>query len=228
MVKTPRSSSRRGGIAIVRRPERKSPVTEPFVRMTCLAVPSATTWPPCSPAPGAHVDDPVGDPHHLLVVLDDEHGVAERLQPLQRRDQAVVVALVEADRRLVEDVEDTDELGADLRREPEPLRLAARQRLRGAVELEVADADVGEEGEPLADLLHDPVADQLLGGRQPELVEEAERPGDRQPRELVDRPPAHGDGEHGRLEPGAVAVGARPEAHVLLDPLALLADSVSR
>ena len=127
-----------------------------------------------------HVDDPVGDAHHLLVVLDDEHGVAERLQPLQRRDQAVVVALVEADRRLVEDVEDADELRADLRREPQPLCLAARQRLRGAVELEVADADVGEEGEPLADLLHDPVADQLLGGREAELVEEAQRPGHRQ------------------------------------------------
>jgi hypothetical protein len=32
---------------------------------------------------------------------------------------------VEADRRLVEDVEDAHELGADLGREPEPLGLAA-------------------------------------------------------------------------------------------------------
>ena len=93
----------------------------------------------------------------------------------KRRDQPVVVALVEADRRLVEDVEDTDELRADLRREPQPLRLATRQRLRGAIELEVADADVGEEREPLADLLHDPVADQLLGRSEAEVVEEAER-----------------------------------------------------
>ena len=170
----------------------------------------------------AHVDDPVGDAHHLLVVLDDEHRVAERLQPLQRRDQAVVVALVQPDRRLVEDVEDADELRADLRREPQPLRLAARQRLRGAVELEVADADVGEEGEPLADLLDDPMPDQLLGGRQAEVVEEAQRTGDREARELVDRAPADGDGQDGRLEARAVAVRARPEAHVLLDPLALL------
>ena len=92
-----------------------------------------------------------------------EDGVAERLEPLGRPDQLVVVALVQADRGLVEDVEDADELGADLRRQPQPLRLAARERLRGAVELEVADADVVEEGQPLADFLDDPVADQLLG-----------------------------------------------------------------
>ena len=117
-----------------------------------------------------------GAAHHLLVVLDDEHRVADVAQPLERVDQPRVVALVEADRRLVEDVEDADELRADLRREPQPLRLAARERRRCAVEREVADSDVVEEGEPLADLLHDPVADQLLGRRQPELVEERRAP----------------------------------------------------
>src|SRR5215218_8077839 len=30
----------------------------------------------------AHVDEPVGRPHHLLVVLDHEHGVAEVAEPL--------------------------------------------------------------------------------------------------------------------------------------------------
>ena len=66
------------------------------------------------------------------------------------------------------------------------------------------------------------MADQLLGRRQLELVEERERPRHRQPRELVDRLVADRDGEHLRLEPRAVADGAGPEAHVLLDPLALL------
>ena len=114
--------------------------------------------------------------HHLLVVLDDEHGVAEVAKPLERRDQPVVVALVEPDRRLVEDVEHADELRADLRREPQPLRLAAGERRGRTVEREIADADVVEEREPLADLLHDPRADQLLGRRQVEAVEEARAP----------------------------------------------------
>src|SRR6266480_991637 len=91
----PRSSSRRSGTAIERLPARNCPVTDFATRSTFAAGPSATTSPPCRPAP-------------------------------ERVDQARVVALVEPDRRLVEDVEDADELRADLRREPQPLRLPAR------------------------------------------------------------------------------------------------------
>src|SRR5205085_3826380 len=134
-----------------------------------------------------------------------------------------VVALVEADRGLVEDVEDADELAADLRREPEPLRLAPREGRRRAVELEVADAYVVQEGQALADLLDDPGTDQLLGLGQVKRVEELDRAGDRHPRELVDVSVADGDGQHLGLEPRAVADRAGTEAHVLLDPLAHLA-----
>ena len=125
---------------------------------------------------GPEVDDPVGRPHHLLVVLDDENGVAHVAKLLERVDEPPVVALVEPDRRLVEDVENADELRPDLRRKPQPLRLTARQGLGGTVELEVADTDVLEEREPLAYLLEDPPADQLFGLRQPELVDEAQCP----------------------------------------------------
>ena len=65
---------------------------------------------------GAHVDDMVGVADRVLVMLDDEHGVAERLEALEGFEEAVVVLLVEADRGLVEDVEDAREAGADLRR----------------------------------------------------------------------------------------------------------------
>ena len=54
---------------------------------------------------GAHVDDMVGVADRVLVMLDDEHGVAEVAQALEGFEQAVVVLLVEADRGLVEDVE---------------------------------------------------------------------------------------------------------------------------
>ena len=171
---------------------------------------------------GPHVHEMVGRAHHLLVVLDDDNRVAEVAQPLERPDQLPVVALVEPDRRLVEDVEHADELRADLGREPEPLRLAARERRRRAVELQVPDADVVEERQPLADLLDDPRADQLLGLRQLERVEELDRPRDRHLRELVDVSLADRDREHLGLEPRSAALRTWPEAHVLLDPLALL------
>ena len=93
----------------------------------------------------ADVDDPVGGPDGVLVVLDDDQGVAEVAQPDQRLDQPVVVALVQADRRLVEDVEHADQAGADLGGQPDALRLAAGQRARRPVEGEVVEADVEQE-----------------------------------------------------------------------------------
>ena len=74
---------------------------------------------------GAHVDDMVGVADRVLVMLDHQHGVAEALEALQRFEQAVIVLLVEADRRLVEDVEHARQAGADLAGEADALALAA-------------------------------------------------------------------------------------------------------
>jgi hypothetical protein len=156
---------------------------------------------------------------------------------------------MESDRRLVEDVEHADELRADLRREPQPLRLAARECRGRAVELQVTDADVVQEREPLADLLDDSPADQLLGLSELELVQELQRARDRHLRELVDveatfrgltpsRPSktasfagaflvhsrslaADRDREHLRLQARPLAGRTRTERHVLLDAFAL-------
>ena len=57
----------------------------------------------------ADVDDVVGDADHVFVVLDDEHGVALIAQLSQDVDQALVVARMQADRRLVEHVQRSDE-----------------------------------------------------------------------------------------------------------------------
>ena len=118
-------------------------------------VPWKITWPPCSPAPGPRSIDVVGRPDRLLVVLDDDDGVAEIAQPRQRRQQLAVVALMQADRRLVEHVEHAGQVRADLRREPDALPFAARQRRRAAAERQVADADVVQEPQPLLNLAQD-------------------------------------------------------------------------
>ena len=111
---------------------------------------------------GAHVDDVVGVADGVLVMLDDDDGVAEIAQALEGDEQAVVVALVEADRGLVEDVEDARQAGADLAGEADALALAARQGAGGAVEVEIVEADIVEEAEPLVNLLEDGAGDLLL------------------------------------------------------------------
>ena len=56
--------------------------------------------------PGADIDDPVGRADGVLVVLDDDERVAQIPQSLESLDKTGVVALVQADTGLVQDVED--------------------------------------------------------------------------------------------------------------------------
>ena len=107
----------------------------------------------------AEIDDVIGGAHRLFVVLDDDHRVAEIAQLLERREQPRVVALMQSDRRLVEDVQHADEARADLRRQPNALRLAARERFGRAAEREVVESDVDEEAQPLAHFLENRAGD---------------------------------------------------------------------
>ena len=53
----------------------------------------------------SHVDEVVCGPHDLLVVLHDDHRVAQRLQFFQYVDQTVRIATVQSDAGLVEDIQ---------------------------------------------------------------------------------------------------------------------------
>jgi hypothetical protein len=54
-------------------------------------------------------------------VFDNEHRVTHVTQVFQRLQQAVVVALVQANRWFIEDVHDSGEPRADLRGQPDAL-----------------------------------------------------------------------------------------------------------
>ncbi len=54
---------------------------------TALERPVRDDLPAVLPGSGPDVDDPVGGPDRLLVVLDDQDRVAEVAEPCQRRDQ---------------------------------------------------------------------------------------------------------------------------------------------
>ena len=111
---------------------------------------------------GAEIEHIVGVADGVFVVLDDQDGVAQVAQPFQRLDEALVVALVQADGGLVENVEHAAQPRADLRGQADALALAAGERGGVAVEREVVEADGAEEFEPLDNFAADALGDQRL------------------------------------------------------------------
>ena len=172
-----RRAGGRGGVGIERAPVRYAPVSEarPAARHQLGGRALEDHVAAVLAGARAEVDDVVGDADRLLVVLDDDDRVAEVAQPRQRPEQLAVVALVQADRRLVEHVQHAGEIRADLRREADALPFAARQRRGAAAEREVADADVVQEPQALLDLAQDALGDDRLAIGQLQRVEHVER-----------------------------------------------------
>ena len=75
----------------------------------------------------AHVDHMVRSEDGLFVMLDHDDRVAQVTQSFKRFEQSCVVALVQADGRLVEHIHYAGEARADLRGEADPLSFAARK-----------------------------------------------------------------------------------------------------
>ncbi len=189
-----------------------------------LTDPSYTTAPPCSPAPGPMSTTWSDDADRLLVVLDDQHGVAQVAQPHQGLDQPPVVALVQSDRGLVEHVQHADEPAADLGGEPDALRLASGQRAGGTRQRQVVETDVEQEPHPGVDLFDDALGDHSVTFGQAQIFERLGRFADREVTQLGEVATVDRHRQRQRLQPRAAACVARHLAHVALD---LLADRVA-
>ena len=79
---------------------------------------------------------------------------------------------MQADGGLVEDIGDAAQVGAELRGEPDALRLASRQGRRGAVEREVRQPHFAQEGEARAKFHKDVARYLRLSSLQAEINEE--------------------------------------------------------
>ena len=75
--------------------------------MISSGVPSATMSPTMLTCAGAKINQPIGGAHCFFVVLDHEQGIAQVAHPLQRLDQAGIVALVQSYRWLIQHVQHT-------------------------------------------------------------------------------------------------------------------------
>ena len=156
---------------------------------------------------GAEVEDIVGVADGVFVVFDDEDGVAEIAQPYESLDEAGVVALVQADGGLVEDVEHAAEARADLRGEADALAFAAGERGGIAIEREIVEADGAEEFEALDDFAADAVGDERFARGEVELIRSGESAIERERGEVGDGEAVDLDGE--RLGAQALAAAGR-------------------
>ena len=169
--------------------------------------------------PGSDVDHVVGVANGLLVVLDDDHRVADVAEPQQRLDEPAVVALVEPDRRFVQHVEHPDEAAADLGGQPDPLCLAAGQRRRRAGERQVVETDVEQEPKAGVDLLEDRLGDHGVAVAELETGQDLGSLANRELADVVDRMAVHVHGQREWAKACAAAVRAGHLAHVALDLL---------
>ena len=80
------------------------------------------------------VGDAVGAAHGFLVVCDDDEGVSFFGEGLEGVEEAFVVARVEADGRLVQNIQNAAEVRAELGGEADALGFAAGEGFCGAVE----------------------------------------------------------------------------------------------
>ncbi len=104
---------------------------------------------------GAEIDHVIGALDGLGIVFDNEHRVAHVAQRGQGIEQAVVIARMQADRRLIEHVEHAAQLRADLRGEADALRFSAGKRRGGAIEAQIVQPDGFQELQTAADFIDD-------------------------------------------------------------------------
>ena len=158
---------------------------------------------------GAEIDEIVRRADHLAVVFDDDQCVAQVAQSFQGGEQPGVVAGVQADRRLVQDVQDARQAAPDLAGQPDPLTLAAGEGGRRAGEREVIESHIDQEPEPFADLADHVAGDVLRVAGELQAVEVRMGLAERPAADLVDRKPLELDRRRVVAEPAPQAADAR-------------------
>jgi len=90
---------------MVRRPARYAPVRDSLVSRRSGIRPADDNAATVFTRTGTDVDDPIRRADRVLVMLDDDEGVAQVAQPHQRLDEPVVVPLMQTNAGLIQDIE---------------------------------------------------------------------------------------------------------------------------
>ena len=93
-------------------------------------------------------------------MFNNEEAVTRGLQALQRRKQSLAIGRVQARSRLVQHINDAKKMRSQLRRQPQALQLAGRQRGRASLQREIAQTQVCKCGDTVKQILR-----KALGGQ---------------------------------------------------------------
>ncbi len=154
---------------------------------------------------GSQIEDVVGSPDGLLVVLHDHQGIALSGKLRECIEENLVVPGMQPDGRLVQHIADALQVGAELGREADTLSLAARQGGCGAVQLQVSQSHAVEEPEAGAQLREQVARDLRFTRIEIELRKKLTGLRDSLSREIRDRAVAKAHIERDRAEPLACA-----------------------
>ena len=89
---------------------------------------------------GPHIENVIGGQHRFGIVFHYDHRIPQIAQPEQCLQEPAIVALMQANGRFIENVQDSHESRADLRGEPDALAFASGERRRGPIEREIIEA----------------------------------------------------------------------------------------
>ena len=172
---------------------------------------------------GTDVYQVVGSPHDLLVVLHHHHRVTQILQILQHMDQTVGIPGMQADTRLVEDIERTHQRTTQTRTEVDTLTLTTREGVGETVERQITQSHVQEELQPALHLRQQTFAYLLVMFVEFQAVEPFLQPHHGHLHEVGDAPAANLHVVGLRLQSGTVTCRTRRPAtiarqhHAVLD-----------
>ncbi len=110
----------------------------------------------------AKLDDGARFADRGFIMLDNQHRIAAFLQGAQSAEQTLVVARMQADGRLVQNVCNAHKAGAQLRGQANALGLAAGKRVHGAPERKIIQADIFHKGQAAGDFLEQRFGNQGL------------------------------------------------------------------
>ena len=117
----------------------------------------------------SEIENTIGSPHHVGIVLNHQDCVSQVAQVVQDLDQAVSIAAVQADGRLIQHVQGSDQTRSQRSRQLNALCFASRESRGQAVEGQIFQPHVNQELQALLDFLQQLVGDSrfLLGQLDP-------------------------------------------------------------